>query len=78
MVRVGGMSYAIDIRQGRGRRISDVKVAGRALEPVRRYRTTRWASTGEADGPPAYDVVADYLRGVRRVRIDPRPRVTVL
>src|SRR6266545_2169136 len=73
MVRVGGMRYAIDIRQGRGRRISDVKVAGRALEPVRRYRTTRWASTGEADGPPAYDVVADYLRGVKRVRIDPRP-----
>ena len=78
MVRVGGMRYAIDIRQGRGRRISDVKVAGRALEPVRRYRTTRWASTGEADGPPAYDVVADYLRGVKRVRIDPRPRVTIL
>ena len=78
MVRVGGLTYAIDVRRARGRRVSDVKVGGRALDAGRRYRTTRWASTGEADGPPAYDVVADHLRGVKRVRIDPRPRVTVL
>jgi sulfur-oxidizing protein SoxB len=78
MVRVGGMSYAIDVRQGRGRRISDLRVAGRPLDPDRRYRTTRWASTGEADGPAAYDVVADYLRAVKRLRVEPRNRVRVL
>jgi sulfur-oxidizing protein SoxB len=78
MVRVGGVSYAIDVRQGRGRRISDLRVAGRPLDPDRRYRTTRWASTGEADGPAAYDVVADYLRAVKRLRVEPRNRVRVL
>lgn len=78
MVRVGGLTYAIDIQQGLGRRISDIQVGGRPLEPSRRYKATGWASVGEADGPPAYDVVADHLRAIRRVRLDPRPRVRVL
>jgi sulfur-oxidizing protein SoxB len=52
-------------------------VGGRALETTRRYKATGWASLGEATGPPAWDVVADYLRSVKRVRIDPRPRVRV-
>ena len=78
MVRVGGVTYAIDPAQSIGRRIRDVRVGGRPLDPGRRYRTTGWASVGEADGPPAWDVVADHLRGLKRVRLDPRPRVRVL
>jgi sulfur-oxidizing protein SoxB len=77
MIRVGNLTYAIDPRRPMGRRISEVQVGGRPLEPARRYRTARWASLGEADGPPAWDVVADYLRAVKRVRLDPRPRVKV-
>jgi molybdenum cofactor synthesis domain-containing protein len=53
MVRLGGLTYAIDPERPRGRRIR------------------------EATGPPAWDVVADYLRSVKRVRIDARPRVRV-
>ena len=78
MVRVGGVTYAIDPAQPIGRRIRDVRVGGRPLDPGRRYRTTGWASVGEADGPPAWDVVADHLRALKRVRLDPRPRVRVL
>ena len=78
MVRVGGVSYAIDPGQAMGRRLRDVRVGGRPLDPVRRYRATGWASLGEADGPPAWDVVAGHLRGLKRVRLDPRPRVRVL
>jgi sulfur-oxidizing protein SoxB len=78
MVRVGGLSYVIDPAQPIGRRISDVRVGARPLDPARRYRATGWASMGEADGPPAWDVVADHLRSVKRVRLDPRPRVRVL
>jgi sulfur-oxidizing protein SoxB len=78
MVRVGGLSYAIEPGQPIGRRIRDVRVGGRPLDPARRYRATGWASLGEADGPPAWDVVADHLRGLKRVRLDPRPRVRVL
>jgi sulfur-oxidizing protein SoxB len=78
MVRVGGLTYAIDPAAPIGRRIRDVRVGGRALQPARVYRATGWASTGEADGPPAWDVVADHLRGLKRVRLAPRPRVRVL
>lgn len=78
MVRMGGLTYAIDIRREMGRRITDIRVGGRPLDPARRYKATGWASLGEADGPPAYDVVADYLRSVKRVKLDPRPRVRVL
>src|SRR5215475_5495727 len=77
MVRLGGLTYTIDPTRRMGRRIFDVRVAGRALDPDRRYKATGWASLGEADGPPAWDVVADYLRSVRRVKLSPRARVRV-
>jgi sulfur-oxidizing protein SoxB len=78
MVRLGGLSYAIAAEQRMGRRITEIRVAGRYLEPARRYKATGWASLGEADGPPAWDVVADHLRAARRIRIDARPRVRVV
>ena len=78
MVRMGGLTYAIDIGKDMGKRISDIRVGGRPLDPARRYKATGWASIGEADGPPAFDVVADHLRSVKRVKLDPRPRVKVL
>ncbi len=78
MVRVGGVTYAIDIGKEMGRRISDVRVGGRPLSPARRYKATGWASLGEAAGPPAWDVVAEHLRSVKRVKLDPRPRVKIL
>jgi S-sulfosulfanyl-L-cysteine sulfohydrolase len=78
MVRVGGLSYAIDPSQTIGRRIREVRVGGRPLDLARRYRATGWASLGEADGPPAWEVVADHLRGLKRVKLDPRPRVRVI
>ncbi len=79
MVRVGGLSYTIDPRQGMGKRISDIKVGGRPLARDRAYKTASWASPGpETSGPPAFDVVAAHLRDLRRVKIDSRPRVKVL
>ena len=78
MVRVGGLTYAIDPGQSIGRRIRDVRVAGRPLVLARRYRATGWATVGEADGPAAWDVVAEHVRDLKRVRLDPRPRVRVL
>jgi sulfur-oxidizing protein SoxB len=78
MVRMGGLTYTIEPAQPMGRRIRDVRIGGRPLEPTRRYRATGWASLAEADGPPAWDVVADHLRGLKRIRLDPRPRVRVV
>ena len=79
MVRLGGLTYAIDPAQALGRRISDIRVGAQPLEPARRYKTAGWASVAtEADGPPAWDVVADHLRRLGRIRLDPRPRVRVV
>jgi S-sulfosulfanyl-L-cysteine sulfohydrolase len=78
MIRVGGLTYTIEPGQTRGRRIRDVRIGGRPLDVAARYKATGWASVGEADGPPAWDVVAGHLRSIKRVRIDPAPRVRVL
>ena len=79
MVRLGGLTYTIDPAKTLGRRISDVRIGGRPLEPARRYKAAGWASVAtEADGPPAWDVVADHLRRLGRVKLDPRPRVRVV
>lgn len=78
MVRVGGLTYTIAPARPMGRRISDVRIGHRALEPARSYKATGWASLGEADGPPAWDVVAAYLRSRKRIKIAPRRRVRVV
>lgn len=78
MVRMGGLSYAIDPRREMGERIFDIEVGGRPLDPGRRYRATGWASMQEVDGPPAYDVVSDYLRRQKRVRVERRDRVRLV
>lgn len=78
MVRVGGLTYAIEPGRPAGSRISDVKVGGKPLAPTARYRVAGWASVGEADGPPAFDVVADHLRSLRRVKIELQRQVRVV
>jgi len=79
MLRVGGLVYAITPARPMGRRISEIRVGGKPLAPERRYKTASWASAGpEVPGPPAYDVVADHLKSLKRVRLGPRPRVRVL
>ncbi len=78
MVRLGGLTYTIEPQKTLGHRIRDVRVGDRPLEPGRRYKATGWASLGEALGPPAWEVVAGHLRALKRVKLDPRPRVRVL
>jgi sulfur-oxidizing protein SoxB len=78
MVRVGGLTYAIEPARSMGQRIQDVRVAGRPLAGTRRYKATGWASLAEVEGPAAWDVVAAHLRSVKRVRIDRRSPVRVI
>ena len=42
MVRLGGLTYAIDPTKPMGQRIQDIRVAGRPLELSRRYKATGW------------------------------------
>jgi sulfur-oxidizing protein SoxB len=64
MVRVGGLSYAIDIGKPIGSRIHEMKLvrSGEPLDPSREYVITGWASVNEGtEGPPVWDVVFDHL-----------------
>jgi sulfur-oxidizing protein SoxB len=65
MVRVGGVSYAIDIARPIGSRISDLKLlrTGQPLEPSNEYTVAGWASVNEGtQGPPVWDIVFAHLR----------------
>jgi sulfur-oxidizing protein SoxB len=78
MVRVGGLAYTIEPARPMGHRIRDIRIGDKPIERHRRYKATGWASLGEANGPPAWDVLADHLRSLRRIKLDPRPRVRVV
>jgi sulfur-oxidizing protein SoxB len=63
MVRVGGLAYSIDPNAPMGKRIGDMTLAGRPIEPNKNYKVAGWASVQEgATGEPIWDVVAKYLR----------------
>ncbi len=63
MIRVGGINYTCDLRQGIGKRINNMMLNGKALDPNKKYKVAGWASLSEGvTGEPIWDVVADYLR----------------
>ncbi len=65
MVRVGGLSYAIDIEKPGGQRISDLTLlrTGKPVEADRDYTVAGWASVNEGtEGPPIWDVVMAHIR----------------
>ena len=72
MVRVGGLSYSCDPGQDMGQRIDNLSLHdGRPLDADKMYKVAGWATVAsKASGPPVWDVVAEYLRDQRVVRID--------
>lgn len=63
MVRVGGLTYTCDPGAPMGRRISDLRLAGKPVDPSRTYKVAGWASVADdAGGEPIWDVVASYLK----------------
>ncbi len=72
MVRVGGMTYAIDPSQSAGKRISELRLSGgQLLEADKSYKIAGWAPVQEASknaGPPAWDVLEQYLKQQKTVK----------
>lgn len=65
MVRVGGLAYTIDPTKEIGSRISNMTSVktGKPIDPSKEYVVAGWASVNEGtEGPPVWDVVADYIR----------------
>ncbi len=81
MVRVGALQYTIDPTAGMGKRISDMRLAGKPLEAGKTYKVAGWAPVAEearqAGGAPIWDVMAQWLRSTREVSARPLnlPRV---
>ena len=71
MVRVGGLQYTMDLTQTHGRRIQDVVVKGKPLQAHKKYKVAGWASVQPIEpGKPVWDVVAEYLRAKKTIRIE--------
>ena len=80
MVRVGGMGYTIDINNDIGQRISNMTLLkdGSPIDPSRNYVVAGWASVNEGtEGPPAYDLLANYIMKEKVVRVPENQSVIV-
>lgn len=80
MVRVGGLSYAIDITKPIGQRISDMSLiaTGETIEASKSYTVAGWASVNEGtEGPQIWDVVEAHIRKLGTVRLQPNTSVKV-
>jgi sulfur-oxidizing protein SoxB len=70
MVRVGGISYTININKAMGKRISDLVLlrTGKPIEPNKEYTVAGWASVNEGtQGPAIWDVVMRHIEKKRVV-----------
>ncbi len=70
MVRVGGVSYTIDIGKPMGARITDLTLqpSGKTIDPAKDYVVTGWASVNEGtEGPPIWEVVMNHIQKKRVV-----------
>jgi S-sulfosulfanyl-L-cysteine sulfohydrolase len=81
MVRVGGLSYTIDIGKPMGSRISDLQLlrTDTPLVADKDYVVAGWASVNEGtEGPPIWDVVINHLAAKRVVAPKESGRVRVI
>ena len=71
MVRLGGLDYVCEPAAGFGKRISNMTLDdGTAIDPAKKYMVSGWATVGsQAPGRPIWEVVADYLRDQKQVKI---------
>ena len=69
MVRVGGMTYAIDPKAKMGARIQDMRLDGKPIDAAKVYKVAGWAPVAEgAQGEPVWDVVGAWLRSKQVVK----------
>jgi len=65
MVRVGGLSFTVNVDAPMGRRIADMRLTATSvpIEAGRDYVVSGWGSVNQAvEGPPVWDVLATYLK----------------
>jgi sulfur-oxidizing protein SoxB len=72
MVRVGGMTYTMDLTQKYGNRIQNMEIRGKKVDAKKTYKVAGWASVQENPNGtrPVWDVVSEWLRHKKTVRVD--------
>ncbi len=69
IVRTKGLSFRIVVNEKMGNRIQDLRVRGEKVDPLKDYTFTGWASMAVQSGPPVYDIVLDYIRKKKRIKV---------
>lgn len=69
MVRVGGLKFTFDPTETIGKRVSNMELDGKPIDPAKNYPVAGWASVQEQvpENKPIWDVVASYLRSKKTI-----------
>jgi len=73
MVRVGGLKYACAPGEVKGKRISDMELGGKAIDPNKKYVVAGWASVAKPGqipgdtGKKIWDVLEGWLRDKKHI-----------
>ncbi|MHC3993962.1 thiosulfohydrolase SoxB [Thiomicrolovo sp. ZZH C-3] len=86
MSRLGGVTYDISVGNARGKRISNLLVGGKPIDPKRTYTVSSWGGNLQNAGEnlqqakirPVYDVVRDYIRRKKVVDVSNAGNVRLL
>ena len=75
MVRVGGLTYACDPLADMGKRITDMRLKGKPIDPAKNYLVAGWAPVSEeaskAGNKMVWELVEDWLKA-RGGKVTPR------
>ncbi len=81
MVRVGGMSFVMNVDDTIGRRIDDMRLlrTGEPIDLQREYVVSGWASVNEnTEGPAIWDVVGRYIKHKKVIRVPENNNIKVV
>ena len=86
MSRLGGMTYDINISAESGKRITNVLVGGKPLDPKKIYSVSSWGGNLQNAGEnmqedktrPVYDVTRDYIKRQKVVNVSNESNVNIL
>ncbi len=74
MVRIGGLKYACAPNAEKGKRILDMELDGKSIDPKKSYKVAGWASVAEPGnipgdtGVPVWDQVEEWLRDQKHIK----------
>ncbi|MBI3706272.1 MAG: thiosulfohydrolase SoxB [Proteobacteria bacterium] len=81
MVRVGGLSFTINVGHRIGQRIADMRLLAtdEPIDPAKNYVVAGWASVNEGtQGPPVWDILIRHIERHKVVRVEESRSVKIV